>query len=258
MRRQLLELVWLVAILVLVTMALAQEENQDNHPPAQNQPPPAQNQPPPAQNPSPVQNQLPPAHNPQQGPVNAPPPTPAPAGATTSKPLYVDPRSPPGVIIWQTPTANPSFPALYAISSNVTFVWGYTNLVFTPSFLNFEIVGPNTITYPVTKNMSAGITSVVWDTRQSGTLPPMLEGLYTVKLYDPGAKGGPNAVPSAGQLTPENRLKIAMYNKEPYFDRTDPNACPTCFGSAVLLSPFVTIFTISFCTAVTFLYFILY
>lgn len=156
----------------------------------------------------------------------------------------------PGAATFLTPTASKSVSPLYRIDAkeNVTFVWGFTDLLVRPSNLTLAAVGPNKVTYTITA-LAGGATSAVWQVKDVPSASPLMMGMYQIQLYD---QRGISAPPQPGWLSPATRLSIAFYSPEAYQPATGckclhmqkifvhspffffgiADYCPTCFYNA--------------------------
>ncbi|KAF3938372.1 hypothetical protein ABW19_dt0207033 [Dactylella cylindrospora] len=87
-----------------------------------------------------------------------------PSTTGTRAKTYVDPRSPPGGVVMQTPVTT-SGSQYYKIGNPITFGWNYTSLIISPSAVNVEaFCSDNSQTYTIAQNLSIAKPSVVWDT----------------------------------------------------------------------------------------------
>ncbi|OZJ04375.1 hypothetical protein BZG36_03198 [Bifiguratus adelaidae] len=153
----------------------------------------------------------------------------------------------PGQVQWITPIPNQTFAPLAKMGANVTFSWTYTDLLVQPQNLTLQAVGPGTETWSVTA-MPGLASSVVWNLANVPQTQPLVEGYYTMQLFD---QRGPSAWPSGGWLEPNTRLTIGIYSPQPYQTSTSSGNCATCYtgsgsaGLSDLLMPYTFTFGIA-------------
>ena len=123
-----------------------------------------------------------------------------------------------GLSITQPPQTATSYYKI-APSQNVTFGWNFTSLYVTPSSLTISAVCENGNTYPVgpTDGIIPGTaTEVVWDLwayNQASPAHPLAVASYTLEIW---GDSGKDAVASAGQLSPNDNLRFALYSPASY------------------------------------------
>lgn len=106
----------------------------------------------------------------------------------------------------------------YKIGNDVTFVWNYTSLSVTPSYI--DVVAScslNSATYTLTQNMSVEPTgTMIWDTGkyQSSATIPLLTATYTLFVYD--ASKSLDDTPKAGYLGSQIGYSFGMYIPQAY------------------------------------------
>jgi len=150
--------------------------------------------------------------------------------ATTPSNIKVD--GPPAYITWKTPLPNTAHPPLYKIgASAVTMEWSIDNeaLQVPPTNITVAIISPQKETM-IADVVPGSATSATWNL--VNITRPLMVGYYTVSLYD---QRGPTAIPSPGQLMPDSRLTLGLYNSEAYFPRTDGKIDSTLVGSQAAL-----------------------
>ncbi|KAJ5804861.1 hypothetical protein N7474_010748 [Penicillium riverlandense] len=132
---------------------------------------------------------------------------------TTTTSISINPAAAAGGISMITPASSST--TYYRIGQNVTFVWNYTSLSVTPSYVNVVAsCSLNSETYTISSNMSVKPTgSVVWDTDATMTVP-LLTATYTLYVYDASKSLGD--IPSAGHLSSLVGYDFGMYIKLPY------------------------------------------
>lgn len=132
---------------------------------------------------------------------------------TTTTSISINPAAAAGGISMITPASSST--SYYRIGQNVTFVWNYTSLSVTPSYVNVVAsCSLNSETYTISSNMSVKPTgSVVWDTDASMTVP-LLTATYTLYVYDASKSLGD--IPSAGYLSSLIGYDFGMYINQAY------------------------------------------
>lgn len=94
--------------------------------------------------------------------------------------------------------------------AQVQLEWAYTQLKVRPEKLTIEAIGPNKATWAIT-TMEGWETTATWDLRATPSYSPLIEGYYTIQLYD---QRGFSNTPKPGWLTSDNKMKIALYKTE--------------------------------------------
>lgn len=84
-----------------------------------------------------------------------------------------------------------------------------------PINITVAIVSPQKETF-IADVLPGSATSATWDL--VNMTRPLMVGHFTVSIYD---QRGPTAIPSPGQLMPDSRLTLALYNTETYVAPTD-------------------------------------
>lgn len=137
---------------------------------------------------------------------------------TATAPSNINVDGPPAYITWKTPLPNTAYPPLYKIgASTVTMVWeiDHEALQVPPTNITVAIVSPQKETF-IADVLPGSATSAAWDL--VNMTRPLMVGHFTVSIYD---QRGPTAIPSPGQLMPDSRLILALYNTETYVALTD-------------------------------------
>jgi hypothetical protein len=137
---------------------------------------------------------------------------------TATAPSNTNVDGPPAYITWKTPLPNTAYPPLYKIgASTVTMEWDIDHeaLQVPPTNITVAIVSPQKETF-IADVLPGSATSATWDL--VNMTRPLMVGHFTVSIYD---QRGPTAIPSPGQLMPDSRLILALYNTETYVAPTD-------------------------------------
>ncbi|CAO3688407.1 unnamed protein product [Umbelopsis vinacea] len=137
---------------------------------------------------------------------------------TATAPSNTNVDGPPAYITWKTPLPNTAYPPLYKIgASTVTMEWDIDHeaLQVPPINITVAIVSPQKETF-IADVLPGSATSATWDL--VNMTRPLMVGHFTVSIYD---QRGPTAIPSPGQLMPDSRLTLALYNTETYVAPTD-------------------------------------
>ena len=161
-------------------------------------------------------------------------PTPAPA------PVYVargDKDAAGGLTVTEpAQTADPSYYKI-AAHETITFGWSFTSLSKTPKHLYVVAsCSSNSNTYPIAPSptgIPGTATEVKWYPYGYGKSahaqgnPDLVAGKYRLIIY---GDQGPDAVPSAGELTPNNQVEFSLYYPRAYTPLSEWR-CTACNGA---------------------------
>lgn len=103
-----------------------------------------------------------------------------------------------------------SGPQYYKVGDNVTFVFGYTNVLATPSAVDvLAIEGQETWTMAQNHKVANETGTVVWDSSKTGAAQPLFNAMYTLAIYDAGSSITDS--PKPGYLAPFEQYQFGMY-----------------------------------------------
>ena len=130
-----------------------------------------------------------------------------------------------------------SGPQYYKVGDNVTFVFGYTNVLATPTAVDVMAtcnVNQQMYTMAMNHKVSNSTGTVIWDTgkyQATALSDPLLTETYTLIIYDAASSISATAQP--GYLAVYEQYTFGMYTPQPY---TSLGAfkCATCPGSGAL------------------------
>lgn len=133
-------------------------------------------------------------------------------------------------------TADPSYYKI-AAHETITFGWSFTSLSKTPKHLYvIASCSSNSNTYPIAPSptgIPGTATEVKWYPYGYGKSahaqgnPDLVAGKYRLIIY---GDQGPSAVPSAGELTPNNHVEFSLYYPRAYTPLPEWH-CTACNGA---------------------------
>jgi hypothetical protein len=168
--------------------------------------------------------------------ITPPPATTTSGGSSGASSPTFDPALPAGAITLITPAVI-SGPQYYKVGDNVTFVFGYTNVLATPTAVDVMAtcnVNQQMYTMAMNHKVSNSTGTVIWDTgkyQATALSDPLLTETYTLIIYDAASSISATAQP--GYLAVYEQYTFGMYTPQPY---TSLGAfeCATCPGSGAL------------------------
>lgn len=112
--------------------------------------------------------------------------------------------------------------------AQIQMEWSYTHLKVRPENITIEAVGPNKGIWSVTV-VEGSKTTATWDLRETPSYSPLIEGQYTLYLYD---QRGRETKPKPGWLLPDDKMKISLYKtveNNHVGEYIAPSECATCY-----------------------------
>jgi hypothetical protein len=159
-----------------------------------------------------------------------PAPTTSGPASTSAEPTFAA-SLPAGAITLITPAVI-SGPQYYKIGDNVTFVFGYTNVLATPTAVDVLAVGSQqTFTMAMNQKVANETGTVIWDTgkyQATAVSDPLLTAMYTLIIYD--AASNVTAVAQPGYLATYQQYTFGMYVPQPPVS-LPAFQCATCSGA---------------------------
>ena len=161
--------------------------------------------------------------------------TPAPSttgpASTSAEPTFAA-SLPAGAITLITPAVI-SGPQYYKVGNNVTFVFGYTDVLAPPSAV--DVLAANsqqTFTIATNHKVANETGTVIWDTakytKPAALADPLLTAMYTLIIYD--AASNVTAVAQPGYLATYEQYTFGMYTRQPAVS-LPAFQCATCSGA---------------------------
>jgi hypothetical protein len=129
-----------------------------------------------------------------------------------------------------------SGPQYYKVGDNVTFVFGYTNVLATPTAVDVLASGSvskQTYTMAMDQKVGNATGTVIWDTgdyQATALADPLLTQMYTLIIYDAASNVSATAEP--GYLAVYEQYTFGMYTPQPYTPLASYQ-CATCSSGAL-------------------------